>query len=167
MGTAASETAGKFSGQDWKSLGENAMKGLAKGIKDNVWRIKDEMKTAAEAAVKAAKDALKVSSPSKVMKNQVGRWIPAGIAEGIRQYSGSIDGAMQDIANDLAGTRLDSALIAQAGSLGAAGGGRGSAQPAGFTQNITINSPDALSPSEVARRTRIETQNMVLALRGA
>ena len=35
-----------------------------------------------------------------------------------------------------------------------------------FEQNITINSPKHLSPSEVARQTRLATQNMVLAIRG-
>lgn len=35
-----------------------------------------------------------------------------------------------------------------------------------YTQNITINSPTALTPSEVARQTRNATRSMVLALKG-
>ena len=35
-----------------------------------------------------------------------------------------------------------------------------------YTQNITINSPTALSPSEVARQTRIANRRFVLAQRG-
>lgn len=37
---------------------------------------------------------------------------------------------------------------------------------AGYTQNVTINSPTALSPSEVARQTKNANRQMVLALRG-
>lgn len=37
---------------------------------------------------------------------------------------------------------------------------------AGFTQNLTINSPTALNPSEIARQTRNANRDMVLALRG-
>lgn len=37
----------------------------------------------------------------------------------------------------------------------------------GFVQNITIESPKALSPYEVARQTRNQTRNMVLQLQGA
>ena len=35
----------------------------------------------------------------------------------------------------------------------------------GFVQNLTVNSPTALLPSEVARQTRLVNQQMVLALR--
>ena len=35
----------------------------------------------------------------------------------------------------------------------------------GYTQNITINSPTQLNPSEVARLTRIETRRMALRMR--
>ncbi|MBP3881826.1 MAG: hypothetical protein J6E40_06600 [Lachnospiraceae bacterium] len=35
----------------------------------------------------------------------------------------------------------------------------------GYTQNITINSPQALNPSEVARQTRLQTRGMVLRMR--
>jgi hypothetical protein len=35
-----------------------------------------------------------------------------------------------------------------------------------FIQNLTVNAPQALLPSEVARQTRLANQQMVLALRG-
>lgn len=37
----------------------------------------------------------------------------------------------------------------------------------GYTQNITINSPKQLNPSEVARQTRNQTRNMVMRMRTA
>lgn len=36
---------------------------------------------------------------------------------------------------------------------------------AGFVQNLTVNSPEALTPSEVARQTRNATQSVLLAMR--
>lgn len=46
------------------------------------------------------------------------------------------------------------------------GGGAGQSFGNGFTQNVTINSPSALSPSEVARQTRNATKQMVNSLNG-
>jgi hypothetical protein len=36
---------------------------------------------------------------------------------------------------------------------------------AGYTQNITINSPKQLNPSEVARQTKLQTRRMVMRMR--
>ena len=48
--------------------------------------------------------------------------------------------------------------IGAGGSIEAAGGG--------YNQTVNIYSPQALTPSEVARQTRNATRSMVLALRG-
>ena len=167
MSDAASDAKNQFSDVNWEEIGENSCKGIAQGIKDNAYRINDEMKAAAKAAVQSAKDELKIESPSKVMRDQIGRWIPEGIAAGIAKYSGSIDRAMEDIAVNLSGTNLESSLMAQNRGLSFGMRGGTSAAVGGFNQNITINSPEALTPSEVARQTRIQTQNLVLAMRGA
>ena len=57
-----------------------------------------KMQLIGKLAVQALKKALNIGSPSKVMRDQVGRWIPAGIAEGISDYSGVVSEALDDLA---------------------------------------------------------------------
>ena len=147
----------KFSEFDWLSIGGDIIKGIANGIANAAGEIASAAKEAAQQALDAAKKALGISSPSKVMEKEVGRYISEGIAVGIEKYAYKIDDAVEDV-TDL--------------GLGDFASGRITATPytrtseAGFTQNITVNSPTALMPSEVARQTRNATQQMALAMSG-
>lgn len=147
----------KFSEFDWLSIGGDIIKGIANGIANAAGDIAKAAKEAAQRALDAAKNALGISSPSKVMEKEVGRYISEGIAVGIEKYAYKIDDAVEDV-TDL--------------GLGEFASGRITATPytrtseAGFTQNITVNSPTALMPSEVARQTRNATQQMALAMSG-
>ena len=147
----------KFAEFDWLAIGGDIIKGIAKGIANAAGEIASAAKEAAQRALDAAKNALGISSPSKVMEKEVGRYISEGIAVGIEKYAYKIDDAVEDV-TDL--------------GLGDFASGRITATPytrtseAGFTQNITVNSPTALMPSEVARQTRNATQQMALAMSG-
>ena len=139
--------------------------GIASGISEDT-TIAAAMKTAAEAAVKAAKEALDIGSPSRVMRKEVGRWIPEGIAQGINKNTAPITSAMDGIASSLADTSLAGSLMSQERRLRSAyRNGYNDTPGGGFVQNLNVYSPEALSPSETARQTRIATQNLVLALR--
>jgi phage-related protein len=154
---------------DWKSIGTNIIKGIANGIKAGSSVIVEAAKSAAKKALDAAKKFLGIGSPSKVMRDEVGRWIPAGIAEGIAENEKSVTSAMRKLTQQTAGT-LQSELVMGINqgqnSLNHAQQNSQISQPGGYTQNITINSPTELSPSEVARQTRTATRNMVLSLKG-
>lgn len=167
--TIISNIRSAFTQFDWKSLGADIITGIANGIKAGVSAIAEAAKNAAKAALDAAKDFLGIGSPSKVMKREVGKWIPAGVAEGIIDNKRAISLAMQEAAKETAGT-LQTDL-----TLGVRQGQRmlnwaqqsGLTQPSsgGFTQYVTINSPKELSASEVARQTRNSTRNMVLTMK--
>lgn len=147
----------KFAEFDWLAIGGDIVKGIAKGIANAAGEIASAAKEAAQRALDAAKNALGISSPSKVMEKEVGRYISEGIAVGIEKYAYKIDDAVEDV-TDL--------------GLGDFASGRIMATPytrtseAGFTQNITVNSPTALMPSEIARQTKNATQQMALAMSG-
>ena len=81
-------------------------------------RIEDIAMTMKEIALKAAKDTLGIHSPSRMMREQVGRWIPAGIAEGISQYGALVDDAMDGLANGMASGRVQVALEGGTGMRG-------------------------------------------------
>lgn len=80
-----SEIKTKFSEIDWGEVGSNIISGIAKGITGAVGKIKEAAEGAARKAYETAKKALGINSPSKLMRDEVGKFIPAGIAEGINQ----------------------------------------------------------------------------------
>lgn len=158
-----------FSRFDWKSIGADIIAGIGNGIKAGVGAIADAAKSAAKAALDAAKDFLGINSPSKVMKKEVGRWIPEGVAEGIRENTKTVGQAMKDVVKETTGTlQADLAMGVRQGQrqLNRAGQQEQGTTGGGYQQYITINSPQPLSPSEIARQTRNATRNMVLSLKG-
>lgn len=67
------------------------VRGMANGISSGVGVIKDAALGVAKSALNAAKDFLGINSPSRVFKEEVGKQIPAGMAEGISTYSKVVD----------------------------------------------------------------------------
>lgn len=91
------------------SLGLQAANGMASGIRAGAGGVISAMQSIANAAVAAAKNSLKVASPSKVMRDEVGYWLPAGIAQGINENSGVVSNAMVDLAKNLIALSQDTA----------------------------------------------------------
>lgn len=167
--TIISSIKNAFSNFDWRQIGSDIISGIGNGIKAGVGAIADAARSAAESALKAAKEFLGINSPSKVMKKEVGRWIPAGVAEGIKENTGTVTKAMQELAREtsrtipadlLMGIRQGQNKLNQSTQQGV------NTQDSGYHQTINIYSDRYVSPSEVARQTKNATKNMVLALRG-
>lgn len=74
-----------FTSHDWGSIGKNLIEGIASGITGAAGRIAEAAKNAAKRAYEAAKEFLGINSPSKLIRDEVGKFIPAGIAEGINR----------------------------------------------------------------------------------
>ena len=66
-----------------RSAGVNMMAGLAAGIRSGQINVVSAMRKAAQAAVTAAKSALKISSPSRVFRDEVGEMAMKGFGEGV------------------------------------------------------------------------------------
>lgn len=84
----------KFNFTKWANIGKNIVKGIGEGISDYWGWLTDKARDLAEAVFDAAKRALGIASPSKVFKNEVGKMIALGMAEGI---SGSADKAVDAV----------------------------------------------------------------------
>ena len=82
MASAASSALSSFAA-DWYSVGSNIISGIVSGIAGAAGSLFNSLRNLASNALEAAKDALDIGSPSKVFRDEVGRWIPEGIAEGI------------------------------------------------------------------------------------
>lgn len=87
-----------FSTVDWKSLGDAAIQGIVAGVKAAASALGEAMKDIATSALNAAKEALGIASPSKAFANEVGKWIPSGMAVGIEANLSPVTGAVQSMA---------------------------------------------------------------------
>ena len=85
--TLQSTIAAAFPEGSLKKIGVNAMAGLKAGITAGRFGVISAMQAAALAAVNAAKKALKIASPSKVFRDEVGSMTMKGFGEGILQES--------------------------------------------------------------------------------
>lgn len=68
------------------SVGRNIIQGLLKGISSMASAVIAKAKSIANSITKTIKSALSIHSPSRVMRDEIGKWIPLGMAEGIDKY---------------------------------------------------------------------------------
>ena len=83
------------------SIGKNIISGIVRGVTSGASALFNAMKNIASKAVNAAKSALKIKSPSRVFANEVGKFIPSGIAVGIQANTDSAIDSVKKLANSL------------------------------------------------------------------
>lgn len=96
LGSAA-KALGNTAAGNMYDAGVNAAKGLVKGLQSQQTALNRQMQKVADTMVRSIKKALGIHSPSRVMRDQVGSMIPAGVASGIENGSGLVDAAMQKL----------------------------------------------------------------------
>lgn len=79
-----------FSSIDWYDLGSNIIQGIVNGLRAGVDWITSAARDVAQKAKDAAKDLLKIESPSKVMRDEVGKMYDKGIALGIDENAAEV-----------------------------------------------------------------------------
>ena len=72
-----------FFSVDWLSVGSQIIEGVCQGIWDAGASLFSALADLARQALAAAKSALGIGSPSKLFADEVGHWLPAGMAVGI------------------------------------------------------------------------------------
>lgn len=82
-----------------KTAGLNLVQGLWEGISGAAGWLYEKVKGFAEGVISGIKKTLGIASPSKVMRDEVGRWMALGLAEGFDAEMGNvnrrINGAIQ------------------------------------------------------------------------
>lgn len=78
-------------------IGADIVKGLWNGIKSVKNWILDKIKGFVGDITSGIKSFFGIKSPSKVMANEVGKWLPLGLAEGIEDNINPVSKAMQDL----------------------------------------------------------------------
>lgn len=161
------------------SIGKNIVEGIWKGIWNMGGWITKKIGDFAGGIVKSFKGFLGIHSPSRIMRDMVGRFIGEGIGVGIL---GSFDTVRKDIAS------FNDSLINEfnkSDSLGASMTfsairevkmqliNEGFDEPhnedrnGDIYQTINITAPDAVDPSEVSRQTRNANRELIQRLKGA
>ncbi|MFQ7103114.1 MAG: tape measure protein [Anaerovoracaceae bacterium] len=71
---------------NWGSIGRSIISGIANGLAGAAGRIVDAAKSAAKKALNAAKDFLGINSPSRLFRDEVGKYMAQGIGVGFERY---------------------------------------------------------------------------------
>lgn len=80
-----------------KSIGRNIVEGIKKGISDAWGAVTDWFGEKIGDLVGSVKDFLGIESPSKVFANEVGQWIPKGIAVGVEANADDLYKSVDDV----------------------------------------------------------------------
>lgn len=78
------------------AVGKNLVNGIKSGIKTNQPALFSYVNSLCDNLVKNTKKKLKIKSPSKVFADDVGQWIPLGIAEGVEDAMPQAESEMQE-----------------------------------------------------------------------
>lgn len=89
-----------FTGIDWKGIGGNIISGIVGGINQFGHYIWDTLRGWAQNAWENVKAFFRIGSPSKLMRDSIGKWIPLGMAEGIEDEGNAVVRAMNGLAED-------------------------------------------------------------------
>ena len=85
---------------DMVEAGKELVNGLWEGIKKNWDNLAKSVTDLGSKLVDKVKSFFKIGSPSKLFENEIGKWIPEGIAVGIDANASSVNAAVDDMVKD-------------------------------------------------------------------
>ncbi len=89
---------------DMPSVGGNIVSGIGTGIDNNKESLFSKIGGLCSGLVNRAKAALDIHSPSRVMRDQVGKWITLGIGEGIEKEVPALLSRITNVCDEITGT---------------------------------------------------------------
>lgn len=134
---------------NWLSLGSDIIKGIVNGIKNAGSMLWNSLKSVAESALNSVKKFLKIGSPSKVFEDEVGTWIPEGVAVGIEANTKAVTDAMNDMAMDATAVPVAETISANRNLVPEGGSNYTTNNMGGVTININANDFNG-DPFEIA-----------------
>ena len=99
IGELVGDMVDSFLDYDWLSLGKSIIDGIVAGIKNFGGSIASTLKDMASNAFNGIKNFFGINSPSRLMRDEIGKFIPEGIAVGIEANADSVTDAMNDLSN--------------------------------------------------------------------
>ncbi|OTN83684.1 hypothetical protein A5819_003781 [Enterococcus sp. 7E2_DIV0204] len=128
-------------------IGANAIEGLANGINANANSALTAAQNVANQIVSTMKRAMDIHSPSRVMRDEVGKMIPAGVAVGIDKYSNFVEKSMQRLSEKISMPALDNLNT----NLSFGGGTQSLSLAGDVSSSMTIEVPVNLDGKEISR----------------
>lgn len=140
------------------SIGVNIIKGISQGITNSFKGLKDNLMAKIKALPESARKFLGIKSPSRLFRDEVGQWIPKGIAVGIDEGMGALDEAMSSMM-DAVEPDYEPSIASVDGiyNEGNNYGGVGLGMTTGINQTFNIYDKQQ-SPDELARAIRLESR---------
>lgn len=90
----------KLGSIDWKKIGRDILTGIKNGIVNGIGIMGEAASAIKEQLMSKLTSAFKIGSPSKLMRDEIGKWIPYGIAEGITDNAAVVSKSVQGIVDD-------------------------------------------------------------------
>lgn len=152
----------------FNSIGQNAMNGLNAGLNARRNTVMNTARSIANSVASTMRNALKIQSPSKVMRDDIGKMIPAGIALGIKDYAHLIDKEMVGLSKMMVSTPEQALGVSRMAYNGADSVINSSSisNDNSRSYNPIINNhftPAESTPSESARKQKQQQQRLAMA----
>jgi phage-related minor tail protein len=139
--------------------GQDIVRGLYNGVKGMGGWLRDKLISFAKSMIPGPiAKALGINSPSRVMRDQIGRWIPAGIVEGIEGEAGAVDTTMRNLVTVPTGGQATAAAVAA--QTGAAVSAAGSTAPTGRVV-LDVTGTDTQWKALIRRMVRVDGRGSV------
>ncbi len=133
---------------DWLGLGKNIVVGIKDGIFNNVAIVVNAVTSLAERAFDAIKSFFGIHSPSTLMRDQIGKNLSLGMAEGISAYGDAAVATMSDMAKAVS----DAAEVSMNADFPSAGdAGRGTGSTLGMV-TINVYGAEGQSSQDIAEK---------------
>jgi phage-related protein len=132
-------------------VGEDLVRGIWNGISDMGGWIENKIAGFVGDVAEWLKEYFGIESPSKLMRDEVGKWIPAGIAVGIDENAKSVLSSVKDLTANTVGAAKSGLSAGSARTVSATSTGAG-----GVVNNFyqTINSPKQLNRLDIYRNSK-------------
>lgn len=88
------------------NIGKNIVQGVWNGIQSMASTFMNNVKNFFGSIVQGAKDALGIHSPSREMRDEVGKWIPAGVGVGIERAMPDLERQLQEDMENLTNVKF-------------------------------------------------------------
>lgn len=88
------------------NIGKNIVQGVWRGIQSMASTFMNNVKNFFGSIVQGAKDALGIHSPSREMRDEVGKWIPAGVGVGIERAMPDLERQLQEDMENLTNVKF-------------------------------------------------------------
>lgn len=108
------------------NIGYNVSRGIGNGITAGTQWVKNKVSSLVGNVTSFIKKAFKIGSPSKLMAQEVGQWIPKGIAVGITANADAVNKSMDDIQKQISMSMGMSPQVANSTALN-------------YSPNISVN----------------------------